>query len=245
MKEALKDLVRNVAPHFSQLKITGTDDATKIEAFTEEKNLFLIGYFKETVQEFHGEFGIGSLSLLKGLLDFPSYKTDEAKFLVHRAVREETDIVAEFEFRDKTGGKTKFRTMHPRMVGEQAKIASITWDLTFTPTKAKVTEMAQLAGLLSEVDKMFGLKIEDGMLYMTIGGGSEVTHSASIGLMETAEKNLPDSGNWMYDTPNFLSVLKNAGNGQVSVNFSSRGVIGMTIETDKAVYCYYLRGKQA
>src|SRR5271154_3753081 len=99
MRETLSDMVRHVAPHFDKVKVTGTEDSTKIEAGTEDKQLFLVAQFKVSIPEFSGEFGIGSLGLLKGLLDFPSYKTDEAKFRVHRAIREEAERVSEFEFR--------------------------------------------------------------------------------------------------------------------------------------------------
>lgn len=245
MKDILIDVVRQVAPLFEHVRVSGTDAITKVEAYTDDKNLFLVANLKEPVPDFEGEFGIGSLSLLNGLLGFASYKTDEAKFAIHRAKRDDGgDYVSEFEFRDRSKAGTKFKTMNPRMVGEQAKIASIVWDMTITPTKAKITEIAQLASMLSEVDKMFGLKVEDGTLFLTIGGKSEVTHAATVALAEDVESKLLNSNNWLYNTAQFLSILKNASNAECKVNFCSRGVIGITVETDKAIYTFYIRGKQ-
>ncbi len=245
MKETLVDMVRHVAPHFETVKVTGTESDTKIEAFTEDKDLFLVAHLKQPIPEFLGEFGIKDLSLLKGLLEFSSYKTDEAKFKIHRTERDGNEFVAEFEFRDRNGSGTRFRTMSAKMVGEQAKIASITWDLTVTPTKAKVGEISQLASLLSKVDGMFGLKVENDTLYMTIGGNSEVTHAATIALAEDVNSKLLNSSTWLYNTSNFLSILKNAGNDSSTVSFCSRGVIAISIESACGTYTYYIRGKQA
>ena len=72
MREALTDLVRQVAPLFEKVRVTGTEDNVKVESFTPDKMLFLVATLK-SIPELMGEFGIGSLSLLKGILDFPSY----------------------------------------------------------------------------------------------------------------------------------------------------------------------------
>ncbi len=257
MREALSDVVRHVAPHFDtassatsknlcKVKITGTEDSTKVEAFTDDKHLFLIAHLKKPIPEFTGEFGISSLSLLKGLLDFPSYKSEEAKFKIHRQEFNDFSYVSQFEFRDRNGAGTFFRTVNPKQVEEQAKIASITWDVEGSPSKAKITEISTLSGLLSEVTKLFTLVVEGGNLYMAIGNpDSSSTHAATIHLMDNVDPKMFAGNNWFYDTPIFLAVLKTAGTTNATVKFCSRGVIGVIVETDHATYTYYLRGKVA
>lgn len=246
MKEVLVDMVRQVAPLFEAVRVTGSETGTKVEAYTEDKLLFLIGQMKAVVPEFTGEFGIGSLGMLKGLLDFPSYKADDAKFIVHRTLRDNLDFVSEFQFKDSRGAGTRFKTMNPMMIGDPATIRNVEWEMTMKPTKAKVEEISKLYGLLSEVDKVFGLKVENHTLFLTIGGNNEVRHAATIALIDEDESNdgrLINANPWFYNTAQFLAILKNAGNGETTVKFLSRGVIGVTVETEQGEYTFYLRGK--
>jgi hypothetical protein len=239
LRNQLTDVVRQVAPLFKKIKVTGDADSTKIEAMDDDKILFLNATLKQPVPEFIGEFGIGSLSLLSGLLNFASYKTDDAKLLVHRS--EVGDHVGEFEFRDKRGGFTRFKTMNPRLV-EQPQIANIKWHVTVAPTKATVTELSQLASHLSEVDSMFGVMVENHTLFVTIGGGASGTHTSSVALATEVEEAF-SAPSATYNTKHLLSVLKNAGPNPSEVRFSERGVAGITVETEYGTYNYFLRAK--
>lgn len=244
MKDVLQDMVRQVLPLFEAIRVTGTEDGTTVEAYTADKSLFLIGKLKTAVAEFSGEFGVGSLSMLNGLLNFPSYQTDDAKFVVHRNSRDGLDFVSGFQFKDSKGGSTRFVTMDPRRVGEQATIKNIDWELTMVPTKAKVDEIAKLSGYLSEVDKTFGLKVENDSLFLTIGGASEIRHGATVVLIEGDVDDARLNQNpWFYNTAQFLTILKNISKSECEVKFSSRGVIGVVVHTDLGEYTFYLRGK--
>jgi hypothetical protein len=245
MKEVLADMVRQVAPLFTAVRVTGSEAGTKVEAYTEDKTLFLIASFKTVIPDFAGEFGISNLSMLKGLLDFASYKTDDAKFTVNRTDRDDLNFVSEFHFKDGKGAETRFKTMNPKMVGEQATIKNIDWELSISPSKGKIEEIAKLSSLLAEVEKVFGLKVENDTLFLTLGGNSEVRHSATVALTEgeTVDGKLINSNPWFYNTAQLLMILKNAGSAKSSVKFSSRGVIGVTVETEKGEYTYFLRGK--
>lgn len=239
MREQLTDVVRQVAPLFKKIKVTGTVDSTKIEAFDDDKVLFLVATLKEPVPEFIGEFGIGSLGLLSGLLNFASYKSDDAEFRVHRS--ENSDYVSEFEFRDKKGGFTRFKTMNPRLV-EQATVTNIPWSVRVTPTKATIAELTQLSAHLSEVDTMFGVKLENYTLFITIGGGASGTHTSSVAFAtDVVDTFSPPSVT--YNTKHLLSVLKNSGAIPAEVLFSEKGIAGITVNTDYGTYNYYLRAK--
>jgi hypothetical protein len=239
LRDQLTDVVRQTAPLFKKFKVTGDLISTKIEAMDDDKILFLNATLKQCVPEFVGEFGIGSLSLLGGLLNFASYKTDDAKLLVHRS--EVGDHVGAFEFRDKRGGYTRFMTMNPRMV-EQPQIATIKWNVTVTPSKATVTELAQLANHLSEVDTMFGVLVENETLFVTIGAGASGTHTSSVALATEVTETF-SAPSATYNIRHLLAVLKNAGPNPSEVRFSERGVAGITVETDHGTYNYYLRAK--
>lgn len=242
VKNTLADMLKHIPGQFEEIVITGTDKSTVIEASHKEKKFILIGKFKEPIEEFEGEFALSSLSLLNGLLNFPSYKTDEAKFTIIKKERSGIPQVDVFEFKGKDGAKTRFKTIDPRFVneGKRTSISNIPWDITIPLTKAKITEVSQLAGMLSEVDKMFGFLLEDGKLFLTIGGASEIMHQATILLAEDITKDVVNSGKF-YSMGNLLAALKTSTSFEVNISF--RGVIGISFETDKMSYMYYIRGE--
>jgi hypothetical protein len=238
MREQLSDIIRQVAPLFKKVKITGTETSTKVEAVDDDKILFMVANLKQPIPEFIGEFGIGSLSLLDCLLKFPSYKADDSQFKTHH--NETGGYLSEFEFREKRGGYTRFKTMDPRRA-EQATIAPIPWNVTVMPTKASIAELTQLAAHLSEVDTMFGVKVENKTWFVTIGGGG-ATHTSSVVFAADVEETFV-APSVTYNTKHLLGILKNGGANPSAVRFSERGLAGITVDTEHATYNYYLRAK--
>ena len=244
MKHILMDIVKQTSPHFDKVRVTGTDTGTTVEAYSEDKMLFLVAELKEAVPEFKGQFGINSLPILNGLLNVPTYKTDEAKFAVRRNERDGQEYVSEFEFRDKDGANVRFRTMNPKLVGDQAKIANIPWDISVPLSKSKITEVVQLAGLLaSATEGNFGLRVEGGTLFLTLGRKSAASHTGSVALATEVEGQVPAS-NTVFKVPQFLAVLKNVGNHPCTVRFSQKGVGGVRVETEHGTYNYYMRASE-
>lgn len=243
MKDVLLDMVKQVMPLFDTVRVTGTEEGTRVEAYTEDRLLFMVGTLKAAVPEFSGEFAIGSLPMLKGLLDFPSYKSDDAKFLVHRFSRDDLDYVSEFQFKDGKGAGARFKTTNPRMLGDPATIRNIDWEFSMIPTKAKIEEISKLSGFLSEVDRTFGLKEEGGTLFLTIGGDNEVRHGATVALIEDIDGKQINANPFFFNTAYFLAIMKNAGKAECEVMFSARGAIGILVTTDFGEYTFYLRGK--
>jgi len=159
MRLKLADMLKQVGGSFDKVRITGTPSSTKIEG-NKDKVLFVVGLMKEPIEEFSdGDFGMGDLAILSGLLNFPSYKAPNATLTVHHADGSVGDYVSQFVFRDEHGSTTSYKTMAPRLVGDQAQIATIPWDIEVAPTRAKIAEFTAHAQLLSAVDNNFGVKI--------------------------------------------------------------------------------------
>lgn len=239
MREQLTDIIRQVAPLFKKIKITGDDSSTKVEAFDDDKILVLRASLKEPVAEFTGQFGISSLPMLGGLLSQVTYKAEGASLLVHRS--DVGDYVSEFEFREKRGGLTRFKTMNPRLV-ESAQISNIPWHIMIQPTKSSIAELTSFAALFAEVDTMFGVKVDNQTLFITIGGGASGTHTSSVVFATDIKENYSSAGA-TYNTRHLLAVLKNAGTNPTEVRFSELGVASVIVETDYGIYTYYLRAK--
>jgi hypothetical protein len=244
MKELLTDMVRQVAPLFDKVRITGGDSGLHVEAHTEDKMLFLVADLPGSMPELAGEFGISNLQLLKGLLEFPLYKAETAKFQVQRVVRDDLDYVSELEFKDGQGGYARFKTINPRMIGDRAKIAEISWGVSVMPSKAKLTEVMQLTGMLTQVDQHFAVSYENRTLLLTIGGKAATNHNATVALATGIDCG-PLPSKMVFKAAHFVSVLKNVGNWPCAIRFVADGVGGVLIETDHGAYNYVLRGTES
>jgi hypothetical protein len=242
MREVLGDIVRQTSSLFNVVRITGTDDSTVIQATDDSKTLFLKATLEVPAPEFNGQFGIANLGILNGLLNFASYKTEDAGFAVHRKVMREVETVSEFQFRDSNGQGADFRTMNAQHVGEQAEIRSVPWEVTVVPDKAKIAEFSQLAGLYSEIDKFFSPKVVDGNLVFGIGGEETSGHRVSMVFARDVEGTL-SKGGALYSAQMFLSVIKNAGSHPVTVSLYGPGLLGVSVKTPIATYDYYMRHK--
>jgi hypothetical protein len=244
MRPMLLDVVRQATPLFDKIRVEGKDLGTRVEAYSDDKMLFLFADLKDVIPEFAGEFGISNLSLLKGLLDFASYKTDDAQLQVRRSSREDTDYVTELEFADTTGGRTRFKTINPRMIGDRAKLADVAWDVTVTPSKAKLAEVVQLTGMLAEVDQHFSVLYEGQTLFLIIGSKVASNHNARVALATEVEPVTLPSG-MVFKAPHFLAVLKKAGSLPCTIRFAERGLANILVETEHGQYSYILRGAES
>lgn len=242
MRDILSDLVRQTSSMFDVIKITGTTEDTKIQAVDKEKTLFLQARLP-SIPEFYGEFGVSNLRLLEGLLDFTSYKVDGASITVERAEKNNKgETVTALVFRDANKKGATYRTMSPEMVGEQAVIANIPWDVTVTPQRAKVAEFTQLAGLFGEVERHFNPITEDGALLFCIGASGGSNHRVSMVFEPVVEGEIKAAMN--FSTPQFLSVIKNAGQNPTTMRICERGVLGLTVTTQHGSYNYYIRARR-
>jgi hypothetical protein len=242
MREILTDLVRQTKDLFEIVKITGTEDETKIQAVDKDKTLFVRASLNTPQPDLEGEFGISNLALLDGLLSFPSYKTDDAKFAVKREIKSGNETVTAFIFKDANGKGATYKTMAANLVNEQAEIAKIPWTVSVVPSKSKIAEFSQLSRLYSEVDKSFRIFTDDGDLVFGIGDDGTSTHNASMVFESGITGEL--SGDLTFDIFHFLSLMKIAGSNQTTMNITSKGVLGVTVNAPTGIYDYFLRAKR-
>jgi hypothetical protein len=243
MREVLLDLVKQTAGLTDALRVTGTAEETVIKGCDAEKTLFIEAVLKQPLAEFEGEFGVTNIGLLSGLLNFSNYLTPDATFNVKKKERNGKLMVEQFEFRNPvTGNDADFRMMDPALVPEQATIPNIPWDVVVTPTKSKVTEFSQLAGLYSEVDKNFGARTVNGDLQFYIGDEESSRHRVSM-IFESGVKG-ELKGPLAWNTYQFLAVMKLTGQHATSLKLTSRGVLSITVETQHGIYNYFIRANR-
>jgi hypothetical protein len=238
MRDILNDLIKQTSGLVETIKVTGTETNTRFQGVSEDKTVFVDGHAKQPLADFQGEFGFSNLALLRGLIDFTSYRTDDASFKIKRRNWKNATTVEQFEFRDAKGRGADFRCMSPEVVPEQAEITSLIWNVTITPDASKKAEFTSLVNLYKEVDKNFGVKVEGDALVFVIGSENASTHRASMVFAEGVSGSLGTG--LQFNASQFLKLLSVAGP-EARLQFSSRGVLSVESDTDHGSYRYYLK----
>lgn len=220
------------------IKITGTDRDVLVQCHDEDKTLYVVGNIKSEIPEFKGEFGITNLKMLSGLLNFSHFQ--EATFKVLTRKVDDVDMPSQLQFKGK-GSKSQFNLMDSRYVPKQAKVSEIPWEVEIDDlTKDTLTEFQQFAGLYSEIDKHFNISVENGNVNVAFGEEASSTHSGSMRL--TAAKTNSTIAPLSFPVDKFIMLMKLAiasENGKIMI--TSKGLLGLDVETEFGVYHYYLR----
>jgi hypothetical protein len=239
MREVLSDIVKH-CDNFEIIKIVGTENETKIQATSEDRNMYLVATLTEAIPELSGEFGMSNMDLLGRLLNFTSYRADGASLTVKRKTVAGKETVEQLEFKDANGiGKSVYRCMSPERVPDQPEIRPFDWDIKVETTKTSVAEFEALASIYSKIDKMFSAKVENGNLILSIGEDNAATHRGSMVFKSGVEGSV--IGDPVWNLPQFLGCLKMIGDKEAVVSISKRGVLGVEIATTFGSYRYLLR----
>ena len=86
IRETLTDVVQQIAPLFTKVRVITDDAETNLSSYLDDRTLLVIGRLKNTIPDFNGDFGIQDLGMLKGLLNLPIYKGEDAKLTIHRGL---------------------------------------------------------------------------------------------------------------------------------------------------------------
>lgn len=238
MRDILNDVLKQASALFETIKVTGTEKGTRFQAASKDGGTLFDCHLNQPIPDLKGEFGFGNLGLLRGLLDFSSYRTDEAGFRIKRRSWKDTTTVEQFEFRDAKGRGADFRCMSPETVPMQAEVSLSNWSVTLTPDRSKLAEFQQLVTLYKEVDQNFNVKVEGDALVFAIGSDNASTHHASMVFAEGVTATLGAGLN--FNSGQVLKLLATAGS-EARLKISHRGLICVEFDTEHGSYKYYLR----
>jgi len=244
MREILVDVLKHTTTLgvLDILKVTGTDDETKIESMAPDNSIVFKAFLKKPITEFKGEFGMSNLSVLKGLSEFPPFKADGATVNVKRETRDGVDGPTEIIFKDEDGRPAHYRLTSPKLVPNQPKAIASSWDIDFEPTKSKIQELSKLASIFAQ-EQFFFVKNVEGELRFYIGEEGSASHHTYVTFNKPTEGTL-NGLHWL--TAQILDVLKLVGEGTLSTKMSilNRGLLQVTLETEHANYVYMLPAKK-
>ena len=243
MKDILLDLVDHTAGlgFIENVKVTGTDAETSFEAMDPDRTVILNAKTTNPVPELIGEFGMGNLGFLNGIVNLDGYKADEAVINVKTRERNGQVSPDSLTFEDQYGNTDQYRFMSKEVVEQQlktVKFRGVNWNVSFEPSKQSVQELAQIAGIYSTIEPTFSVKTENGNVVIGVGTDDGSGHVGKRIFARNVDGELKQ--NWSWPLHQVLGILKLGMSGACVMNISDQGALQISIDSGLAIYDYIL-----
>jgi hypothetical protein len=239
MRDQLLDLVQHTLDlgFIDLVKITGTDDATKILGVDEKKTVVVRGEFAGPVAEFVGTFGMPNLNKLKILLNLQEYR-ENAKLSIQRKTTGEPEGL---HFENAAGDfHNDYRFMVANVIEAQLKdltFKGANWHVDFEPGAASIMRLKMQAQANAE-ETVFKTKTDNGDLKFVFGDHS--SHAGEFVFEAGVSGQLKRA--WCWPISEIISILGLVGNKRMKI--SDDGVMQITVDSGVAVYTYIIPAKQ-
>lgn len=241
-RDVVQDIVKHTAGlgFISSVKVSGTDAETTLDAMDNDRTVILKATLHNAVPEFAGEFGLGNLGFLSGVSGLPNYQADDATVDVVSRDRNGVTTPDHLLFKDIEGNTDQYRFMSKEIVEQTlqtVKFKGVEWDVVFEPTKQKVSELQQVAGIYGGIEPNFTVKTEDGNLVVTVGASD-----GSFTGKRTFATNVSGDLNEGYAWPlsQVLAILKLGMSGSCVMNISTKGALMISVDSGIGKYDYIL-----
>lgn len=241
-KDVVQDIVKMTAGlgFISAVKVTGTDSETTLDAMDQDRTVILKAKLHNVVPEFAGEFGLGNLGFLAGVSNLSNYKEADATIDVVNRDRNGVSSPDHLMFKDADGNTDQYRFMSKEIIEQTlqtVKFKGTEWDVTFEPTKAKVSELQQVAGIYGGIEPNFTVKTDNGNLVVTVGAAD-----GSFTGKRTFATNVSGEINEGYAWPlsQVLAILKLGMSASCVMQISKRGALQISVDTGIGKYDYIL-----
>lgn len=241
-----RDIVQDIVKHTAGLgfiaavKVTGTDSETLLDAMDTDRSVILKAKLHTAEPDFQGEFGLGNLGFLSGVAGLANYQAEGATVEVGHRDRNGVSTPEQLMFKDADGNTDRYRFMTKELV-EQAlqtvKFKGVEWDITVQPTKQKVSELQQVAGIYGGIEPNFTVKTEDGNLIFTVGA-QDGSYTGKRKFATNVDGELREGFAWPLSQ--VLAILKLGMSGTCIMQISSKGALQISVDSGIAKYDYIL-----
>ena len=241
-----RDIVQDIVKHtaglgfITSVKVTGTDESTTLDAMDADRTVILQAKLHNAVPEFNGEFGLGNLGFLAGVTALGNYQTDDATVDVVARDRNGVSSPDHLMFKDADGNTDQYRFMSKEIIEQTlqtVKFKGVEWDVTLEPTKAKVNELQQVAGIYGGIEPNFTVKTEGSDLIVTVGAAD-----GSFTGKRTFAQNVNGEITEGYAWPlaQVLAILKLGMSGTCVMQISKKGALMISVDSGIGKYDYIL-----
>ena len=241
-----RDIVQDIVKHtaglgfITSVKVTGTDESTTLDAMDADRTVILQAKLHNTVEEFNGEFGLGNLGFLAGVTALSNYQAEDSTVEVIARDRNGVSSPDHLMFKDVEGNTDQYRFMSKEIIEQTlqtVKFKGVEWDVTLEPTKAKVNELTQVAGIYGGIEPNFTVKTEGSDLIVTVGAAD-----GSFTGKRTFAKNVTGEITEGYAWPlaQVLAILKLGMSGTCVMQISKKGALMISVDSGIGKYDYIL-----
>jgi hypothetical protein len=234
MRDQLLDLVQHTFDlgFIELLKITGTEDSTKIYSLAENKSVVINGEFAGPMTDFIGSFGMPNLNKLKIILGLSEYRENAKISVLRRGADQQPEGI---EFENSFGDfRNSYRFMMANIVDEQLKTYNFkapAWTLEFEPSVNAVQRLKMQAQANSE-QTVFRTTTEKNNLKFYFGDHS--SHAGNFVFESDVSGILKNS--WSWPVQHVIGILGLVGN--KTLRISDQGLMQITVDSGLAVYNY-------
>lgn len=225
MKDVFMDLVRCVNGfNFEVIKVSADESETKFEAVTNDRTVIMKGRAKTATEGLQGTFGLSNLSILQGVLGLTAMKDSDATIEVKTTSAGEPE---ELIFKGK-GSRTVYRLMGEKAVPKQPNFMKPAFDVVAEPTKGAFVDFKEQAGVFAAVGTKFKPQAADGALQFTLGDSASANHNSQFTFADVVGEL---KGSYDYPIGETLKALSLINSGECKVQFSSKGVMVIDVDT--------------
>lgn len=242
MKDQLLDIVQHThgLGIASIVKISGTQDETRIDTVAEGRTVILQGKFKGPIAEFIGTFGMPNLGKLNTILNIPEYDEDPAITVTTKKEDKGNVVPDGIIFENKIGDfKNEYRfmseTVLPPDIKENVIMRKVAWDVDIIPTNAAAQRLKFQASANSEEPNVV-VNIENGDLKFYFGDHS--THAGNFVFQSGVPGKLKSSR--PYPVAPIIGILGLPGDKTFKI---TDGLIMITVDSGIAEYNYMIPSK--
>lgn len=245
--DSLKDIIKhtNGLGFIDMVKIVGTATDAKIEAIDADKTVVIFGDMYQPIAGIESTVGLSRIAILKGYINFPLFETDKSSVDVVTEVRAGATVPTEIKFSSGRGHTANYRFMSETMVNEQIKVPPFkgaTWNLTITPEKKKIAELAYFQGVLGGFEKRFVVSVDKGVLNFAVGTGP--TDRTIVPFAENVVGTMKHQ--WSWPLSQVLSILKLSDTASTTtMYFSDMGALKIDIDSGIGKYSFILPAGKA
>lgn len=240
--DSMKDIIKHTSSlgYIDMVKIVGTTTDAKIEAIDADKTVVVFGSMYQPISGIDATIGLSRIAVLKGFIDFPLFSSEKATIDAVTEVRNGVTTPTELKFASGSGHSANYRFMSETMVNEQIKVPPFkgaTWNLTVSPEKKKITELAYFMGVLGGFEKRFVVSVDNGTLNFNVGSGP--TDRTIVPFAENVTGTMRHQ--WSWPLSQVLSILKLSETAaSTTMHFSDMGALKIEIDSGIGKYSYIL-----
>lgn len=245
--DSFKDIVKHTSSlgWIDMVKIIGTGADAKIEAIDADKTVVIYGNMYQPVTGIDTTVGLSRIAILKGYIDFPLFSSDKATVEVVKETRGTVDTPTEIKFDSGSGHTANYRFMSEAMVNEQIKVPPFkgaTWNITISPEKKKIAELAYFQGVLGGFEKRFVVSVNKGTLNFSVGSGP--TDRTIVPFATNVTGDLKHQ--WSWPLSQVLGILKLSETASTTLmSVSDMGVLKIDIDSGIGKYSYLIPAGKA